>query len=54
VRALNVKINEDKAQAIHFSYRRRQVESYRTLQGRHIPFINNVKYLGVILDGEYT
>jgi len=43
-----------KTQDIYFSHQRRQGEVHLTLKGRNIPFINNVKYLGVILDGEYT
>jgi hypothetical protein len=44
----NIKINEDKTQAIYFSHRRGQPEPLLTLNGRNIPFVNNVKYLGVI------
>jgi hypothetical protein len=44
----NIKINEDKTQAIYFSRSRRRPESHLTLKGRSIPFVNNVKYLGVI------
>jgi hypothetical protein len=50
VQALNIKINEYKAQAIYFSHRIRQPESLLTLNGQNIPFVNNVKYLGVIFD----
>jgi retron-type reverse transcriptase len=46
----NIKINEDKTQAIYFSHRRRQPEPLLTLNRRIIPFVNNVKYLGVIFD----
>jgi len=54
---LNLKINEDKTQAIYFSHRPRPVEAHLTLKERRIPFVNNVKYLGAIvnkkLHGEY-
>jgi hypothetical protein len=46
----NLKINEHKAQAIYFSHRLRSLEAHLTLNGQNIPFINHVKYLGVILD----
>jgi hypothetical protein len=46
----NIKINEDKTQGIYFSSRRRPPESHLTLNGRNIPFVNSVKYLGVIFD----
>jgi hypothetical protein len=58
VRALdrsgNIKMNEDKTQAIYFSHRIRPPESLLTLNGRNIPFVNNVKYLGVIFDKKIT
>jgi hypothetical protein len=46
----NIKINEDKTQAIYFSHRLRPPETHLTLNGRNIPFVNHVKYLGVIFD----
>jgi hypothetical protein len=46
----NIKINEVKTQAIYFFHRIRPSESLLTLNGRNIPFENNVKYLGVIFD----
>jgi hypothetical protein len=46
----NIKINEDKTLAIYFSRRIRSPESLLTLNGRNIPFVNSVKYLGVIFD----
>jgi len=52
----NTKINEDKTLAVYFSHWRRLVEAYLTVKGRHIPFVNNVKYLDVIFDklhGDY-
>jgi hypothetical protein len=48
----NIKINEDKTQAIYFSQQRRPPDS--TLNGRNIPFVNSVKYLGVIFDKRMT
>jgi hypothetical protein len=50
----NIKVNKDKAQAIYFSHRRRPPESHLTLNGRNIPFVNNVKHLGVIFDINIT
>jgi hypothetical protein len=49
-----IKINEDKTQTIYFSHRRRPPESLLTLNGRNIPFVNSVKYLGVIFDKKLT
>jgi hypothetical protein len=46
----NIKINEDMTQGIYVSRSRRPPESHLTLNGRNIPFVNNVKYLGVIFD----
>jgi hypothetical protein len=50
----NIKINEDKTHAIYFSLRIRPPESLLTLNGRNIPFVNNVKYFGVIFDKKIT
>jgi hypothetical protein len=50
----NIKINEDKTQAIYFSHQRAPPKSLLTLNGRNIPFVNNVKYLGVIFDKRIT
>jgi hypothetical protein len=47
-------INEDNAQAIYFSHRNRPPYSLLTLNGRNIPFVNSVKYLGVIFDKKIT
>jgi hypothetical protein len=41
----NIKINEEKTQTIYFSHQRRPPDS---------PFVNNVKYLGVIFDKRMT
>jgi hypothetical protein len=50
----NIKINEDKTQAIYFCHQIRSPESLLTLNGRNIPFVNNAKYLGVIFDKKIT
>jgi hypothetical protein len=50
----NIKINEDKTQAIYFSHRIGPPESLLTLNGRNIPFVNNVKCFGVIFDKRIT
>jgi hypothetical protein len=50
----NIKINEDKTQAIYFSHRIRPPESLLTINGQNIEFVNNVKYLGVIFDKKIT
>jgi hypothetical protein len=50
----NIKNNEDKTRAIYFSHQRAPPESLLTLSGRNIPFVNSVKYLGVIFDKRIT
>jgi hypothetical protein len=50
----NIKINEEMKQAIYFSHRIRPLESHLILNGRNIPFVNNVKYLDVIFDKTIT
>jgi hypothetical protein len=50
----NIKINDDKNQAIYDSHRQRSVEAYLTLKGRQITFVNDVKYLCVIFDKKNT
>jgi hypothetical protein len=45
----NIKINEDKTQAIYLSHGNRPGESHLTLNGWKIPFVNNIKYLSVNL-----
>jgi hypothetical protein len=47
-------INEGKTQAIYFSRRRRMPEDDLQLNGRNIPFVNSVKYLGAIFDRKMT
>jgi hypothetical protein len=46
----NIKINEDKTRAIYFTHRNRPPDSLLKLNGRNIPFVNSVKYLGVLFD----
>jgi hypothetical protein len=50
----NKKINEGKTQAIYFSKRRRVPGDDLQLNGRNIPFVNTVKYLGVIFNRRMT
>jgi hypothetical protein len=50
----NINNIEDKTQAIYFSHRIRAPKWSLTLNGRNIPFENNVKYLGVIFDKRIT
>jgi hypothetical protein len=40
----------DKTRAIYFSREQRPPNSLLTLNGRNIPFVNSVKYLGIIFD----
>jgi hypothetical protein len=51
---LNIKINEDKTRAMYFSHQRAPPESLLKLNGRNMPFVNSVKYLGVIFDTRIT
>jgi hypothetical protein len=50
----NIKMNEDKNRVIYFSRSRRPPETHLALNGRNIPFVNSVKYLGVIFDKKVT
>jgi hypothetical protein len=50
----NMKLNKDTNQAIYFSHRLRLPETQLTFNGRNIPFVNHVKYLGVIFDKRIT
>jgi hypothetical protein len=50
----NIKINEDKTRAIYFTHQNRPPDSLLMLDGRNIPFVNRVKYLGVISDKRIT
>jgi hypothetical protein len=43
----NIKINKEKTQVIYFSRRLRVPEDMLQLNGRDIPFVNNLTYLGV-------
>jgi hypothetical protein len=44
----NIKIDEAKTQAIYFSHQWKPIEFRITLNGRKFPFVDHVKYLGVI------
>jgi hypothetical protein len=46
----NIKINEDRTQAIYCSHRLRPPEARLKLHGQNIPFVNLVKYLCVTFD----
>jgi hypothetical protein len=50
----DIRINVDKTQAIYFSRGNRPTETSLTLNGRNIPFVNNIKYFGVIFDRKIT
>jgi hypothetical protein len=50
----NIKIIEDKTQAICFSHQRRPPDPRFALNEQNIPFVNSVKYLGVIFDKRMT
>jgi hypothetical protein len=50
----NIKINDGKTQAIHFSRRFRVPEEVLQLNGRDKPFVNNATYLGVTFDWRLT
>jgi hypothetical protein len=50
----NIKISEDKTQVIYFSYRIRPPEVHLTLNGRNVPFVHHVTYVGVIFDKRIT
>jgi hypothetical protein len=47
---LTIEINEDKTRTTYFTHRNRPPDSLLTLNGRNIPFVNSVKYLGAIFD----
>jgi hypothetical protein len=50
----NIKINEDRTQAVYFTHRIRPPEFLLTINGQNIPFVNNVIYLGVIFNRKIT
>jgi hypothetical protein len=50
----NIKINEDKNQAIYFPHRLRPPEAHLALNGRNNPFVSHVKYLGEIFYKRFT
>jgi hypothetical protein len=50
----NIKINEDETRAIYFTCQNRPPDSLLKSNGRNIPFVNSVKYLGVLFDKRMT
>jgi hypothetical protein len=50
----NIQIYEDHSQAVIFSQSVRPAMALRALNERHIPFVNNLKYLGVTSDKKVT
>jgi hypothetical protein len=50
----NIKINEDKAWALHYSYRIIFPGFLLTQNGRNIPHVRSVNYFGVIFDQKVT
>jgi hypothetical protein len=50
----NIKINEETTRTIYSTHRNRPPDSPLTLNGRNIPFVNSVKYLGIIFDKRMT
>jgi len=44
----NIRINEENTQAIYFSHQCTPVWAFLALKGWQIPFVNHMKYLGVI------
>jgi hypothetical protein len=51
---LNIKVNEDKTEAVYFSHGCKLVKAHLTLNGKNIPFVNQIKNLGVIFDRRIT
>jgi hypothetical protein len=50
----NIKINEGETQTVYFSRRHRVPDDILQLNGRDIPFVNNVTYLDVTCDRRMT
>jgi hypothetical protein len=50
----NINISEENTQAIYFSRRLRVPDDVLQLNGRDIPIVNNLTYLGVTLDKRMT
>jgi hypothetical protein len=50
----NITLNGGKTQASYFTRRPRVPDNMLQLNGRDIPFVNNVRYLGVISDRRMT
>jgi hypothetical protein len=51
---LNIKINEDKTQAIYFPQGRRPPAMNLILNGQNTPFVDYINYLGAIYDTKIT
>jgi hypothetical protein len=49
-----IKIDDDKTQTIYVSHRFMSPDAHLTLNGRTIPFVSHVKYLGVIFNKRVT
>jgi hypothetical protein len=43
-----------KSQTTYFSYRLRSPEAHLALNGRNVPFVSHVKYVGVVFDKRIT
>jgi hypothetical protein len=54
VQVLGHQISEGKTWAVYFSHRFRRPGAHLTLNGQNVPFVNHVKYLGVIFDKRIT
>jgi len=51
----DMRVNEDKIRGIYFSRRHGPVEAHLTLKRwNNIPFVRDLKYLGVIFDKNYV
>jgi hypothetical protein len=50
----NIKINEDETRAIYFTHQNRPPDSLLTLNGWNIPFVNSLKYVGVVFHKKMT
>jgi hypothetical protein len=50
----NIKINEDKTQTIYFCHKNKPPDSLFIFNGWNIPFVNSIKYLGVIFNKRMT
>jgi hypothetical protein len=50
----NIKINKDKTQVIYFSHDLRSPETHLPSNGRNIPLVSHIKYLGIIFNKRIT